>query len=126
MSYFYLFVALGVLLITALAMNISRVRMKEKIGNGDGNNDVLKVAIRAHMNSVEHILPFALIVFSLSQLQLESIYLAVSTYGFIIIRLLHSYSMLFSSFTIRKISAGLTYVFEVVGCLCIFLYVLQA
>jgi uncharacterized membrane protein YecN with MAPEG domain len=126
MNYFNLYVALGVLLITVLAMNVSRVRIKEKIGNGDGNNRTLKKAIRAHMNSVEHIIPFALILFSLVHIQFESKYISTFAIGFIIVRILHSYSMLSSAFKIRQISAGLTYIFEIAGCTFIFLNILQA
>lgn len=119
MNYFDLYVVLGVLLITALAMNVSRVRMKEKIGNGDGNNVSLKKAIRAHVNTLEHVLPFALVVFVLSQIGLQKLYLAIFALGFVIIRVLHSYGMLASKFKIRQMSAGLTYLFEVIGCLTI-------
>lgn len=126
MLYFNVFVALGVLLITLLAMNVSRVRIKEKIGNGDGNNKSLKKAIRAHMNTFEHVVPFALILFSLAHIQLQSIYLAIFAIGFIIVRLLHSYSMLSSAFKLRQVSAGLTYVFEISGCMVILFHSLQA
>jgi len=119
MNYFSLYVALGVLLITVLAMNVSRVRIREKIGNGDGNNASLKKAIRAHSNTLEHVVPFSLILFSLTQLQTSASHLAIFSMGFILIRLLHSYSMLWSNFKLRQLSAGLTYLFEVAGCLMV-------
>lgn len=119
MTYFYLYVGVGILLITALAINVSRVRIIEQIGNGDGNNRTLRKAIRAHMNSLEHILPFALIVFALAHMGLSPTLLAILVYGFLAIRLGHSYAMLKSQFKIRQITAGLTYIFQVLGCLAI-------
>ncbi len=116
MGFFSLHAALGVLLITALAMNVSRVRIKERIGNGDGGNPLLKKAIRTHMNAIEHIVPFSVVLFALTQVQLSTRYLAIFSIGFIFVRFLHSYSMLWSRFKLRQVAAGFTYLFEIVGC----------
>ncbi|TQV81535.1 MAPEG family protein [Aliikangiella coralliicola] len=119
MNYFYLYVSLSVLLVSLLAFNVSRIRIKERIAHGDGDSLALKKAIRAHMNTFEHATPFALVVFVLSQMGLQSVYLATLAIGFVVLRVLHSYSMLASKFMIRRISAALTYLFEIVGCLMI-------
>ncbi|PCJ14726.1 MAG: hypothetical protein COB04_14555 [Gammaproteobacteria bacterium] len=119
MIYFNLYVALGVLLITGLAMNVSRIRISQQIGNGDGDYGPLKKAMRAHMNTIEHVVPFALILFSLVHLELGPALLAVCCFGFIGVRLLHSYGMLSPAFKVRQLSAALTYGFEVVGCVLI-------
>ena len=119
MYYFNLYVGLGVLLITVLAMNISRLRFKENIAIGDGGNVDLKKAIRAHINSLEHIIPFGFIVLVLAQLDTGAPILLAATMGFILVRILHSYSMLSASFKLRQLSAGLTYTLEVLGCVTI-------
>lgn len=125
MYYFSLYAALGVLLITVLAMNVSRVRLQERIGNGDGGNKKLKKAIRAHMNTLEHILPYALLLFALTGLGLEQEYMAILALGFIVVRCMHSYSMLWSVFRLRQLSAALTYVFELVACLTILFFLFK-
>jgi uncharacterized protein len=119
MDYFSLYVAMGILLVTVLAINVSRIRVKEKIGNGDGENPLLKKAIRTHMNALEHILPFSIILLALTRVQLSIQYLAIFSIGFILIRLLHSYSMLWSKFKLRQMAAILTYLFEFLGCFVI-------
>ena len=116
MEFFTLHVALGMLLITILAMNVSVTRIKLKIGNGDGDNPKLKKAIRAHMNTLEHIIPFAIILWALTQVSLSTQWLGFFSLGFILIRLVHGYSMLFSRFKLRQVSAALTYLFELLGC----------
>jgi len=116
MDYFILYAALGVLLVTLLAMNVSMTRIRLKIGNGDGNNATLKKAIRAHMNAFEHVLPFAVILFALTQVSIGALWMGFFAIGFILIRALHGYAMLFSKFKLRQVSAGLTYLFELLGC----------
>lgn len=64
MNIFAGFVASSVLLIVLLAMNVSRVRIKYQVANGDAGNKAIKSAIRAHMNTFEHTLPFALLLLS--------------------------------------------------------------
>lgn len=121
MDYFAFFVAFGVLLITALAMNVSRVRIKIQVGNGDGDNPLLKKAIRAHMNTIEHLVPYSLVLFSLVHVGINTIYLAIFTVGFLTVRLVHTYGMLWSNFKVRKISAGLSYLFELSACIALLL-----
>ncbi len=119
MNYFHLYGALAVLLITALALNVSFTRIKEKIGNGDGNNKKLRKAIRAHINTLEHVIPFALLLLVLSQLHLSAPNMAFYALGFLAVRFTHSYGILFSQFKMRQVAAGLCYLFEVAACLTI-------
>ncbi|GAA6133674.1 hypothetical protein NBRC116188_04630 [Oceaniserpentilla sp. 4NH20-0058] len=122
MNYFYLYTGLGVLLITVLAMNVTRIRWVQKIPDGDNDYLPLKLAIRTHMNNLEHIVPFALLIFSLSEIKIESIYLGTLAFGFISLRVLNSYSMLASIFKLRVVTADLTYLFEFIGCLLVIWY----
>ena len=114
-----LFIGLSVLLIVILAMNISRLRMKYKVANGDGNNKEITKAIRAHMNSLEHILPFSLLLYVLQSQSISQIIFAILAFGFLSIRLLHTYSMLSSKFKLRQITAASTYFIELCGCVLV-------
>jgi uncharacterized membrane protein YecN with MAPEG domain len=110
---------MSVLLIVMLAMNISRLRIKHKIANGDGSNKAVVKAIRAHMNSLEHILPFTLLLYVLQTQAISELLFSILSFGFLGIRLLHSYSMLNSKFKTRQITAASTYIFELSGCILV-------
>ncbi|MFV1872105.1 MAG: MAPEG family protein [Oleiphilus sp.] len=116
---FNLFIGLSVLLIIMLAMNISRLRMKYKVANGDGNNKEINKAIRAHMNSLEHILPFSLLLYVLQTQMTSTVIFAILAFSFLCIRLLHSYSMLSSKFKLRQITAASTYFLELSACILV-------
>ncbi|MDX1755709.1 MAG: MAPEG family protein [Marinobacter sp.] len=119
MNIYGIYLALAILLIVLLAMNISRLRISEKIANGDGGNRKLIKAIRAHMNTLEHIVPFSLLLFFLDSQSLSSLLFSSLAFGFLAIRFLHSYSMLSSKFRLRQMTAALTYFAEVVACLLV-------
>ena len=119
MNDFSLFVGLSVFLIVILAMNVSRLRMRERVANGDGGNKTLAKAIRAHMNAVEHVLPFALLLFVLRAQAAPGLFFAAMAYGFLAVRVLHAWSMLGSRFRLRQFAAGATYLLELVGCLAV-------
>ena len=108
MDWFKFYVFANVLIITLLALNISRLRMTERVANGDGGRVSLKKAIRAHANGVEHVLPYGLIIFALQDASL----LMVLVLGFTVARVLHSVSMLGAFFNLRRLAALLTYGFE--------------
>ena len=52
-----LYAALVALLVLVLAMRVSSVRWRLKIGMGDGGDPVLRRAVRAHANAIEWALP---------------------------------------------------------------------
>lgn len=115
MFYFQLYALLSVLLITVLAFNVSRVRIRERIANGDGHVD-LKKAIRAHMNALEHCLPFGLLVLALAQMNPLAPWLSILVLAFIVARVLHAVSMVGAQLRLRQASAGVTYLLELAGC----------
>ena len=119
MVYFYLYVAFGVLLITFLAANVSRVRMQEKIAHGDGDSKRLKTAIRAHMNSLEQMLPYGFVVLVLASQGSSTGLMAVMVFGFLVTRLCFAYGFMNRKFKVRQITAGLSYLFQLAGCLLI-------
>lgn len=106
-------VTILILWVTLLAANISRIRFKERVGLGDGGKLSLKKASRAHINAVEHTIPFCLITYVLSSNDTSSITLISIFTVFLLSRFLHAYSYYISNDIIRQASAGVTY-------LCIF------
>lgn len=52
-------IALG---LTALSLNISRLRLKHKVSFGDGGHKDLLVAVRAHGNALEQSMLFAVLL----------------------------------------------------------------
>ncbi|PTY36068.1 hypothetical protein BGP77_01750 [Saccharospirillum sp. MSK14-1] len=92
--WFSLFVAANALLLLILALNVSLVRRRFKISNGDGDQPELQRAIRAHANGVEYTPVFALLVLTLS-LQLAADWLlAVLVIGFTLGRVMHGLGMI--------------------------------
>lgn len=88
-----IYVALGTLLIVALAFRVSLHRKKYQVGIGAGNQLQLDLAIRSHGNAVEN-LPLALLLLSIA----ESIGLplwAVHSSGIVLIvsRVLHAWGL---------------------------------
>ena len=67
MDWFKFYVFANVLIITLLALNVSRLRMFERVANGDGGKVSLKKAIRAHANGVEHVMPYGLVMYALQE-----------------------------------------------------------
>lgn len=120
--WFNLYVALNAGLLTLLACNVSRHRMREHVPNGDGGKTVLKRAIRAHGNGVEHVTIFGLLVLALTATTLPS-----STLGFLVLsfsfgRLAHAWGMLGPQFNARRIGAGLTFLLELVAVALLLVY----
>jgi len=116
MEIFNLYVLCSVLLLSILAMNVSRLRMQEKVANGDGGNKTLRGAIRSHANALEFLLPFALIILALDSGSTDRGLVAFLAFNFIFIRIAHAWSMISMLFKLRQITAGATYLFMIVGC----------
>jgi len=113
--WFQMFVCLNAGLVTLLALNISRLRMREKVSNGDGDKLVLKKAIRAHGNGVEHVTIFGLCVLALEAGAASAPLLGTLVLGFTLSRVAHAAGMLVGHFNIRRVAAGVTYLFEIVA-----------
>ncbi len=112
MSPFYLYVFLSMGLITLLALNISFSRIRFRIGLGDGGNLVIKKAIRAHINALEHCVPYGFIVFSLASLNVNADTINLLTAIFLIARLGHVASLYMSHGNLRRSSATVVYLVE--------------
>ncbi len=121
-AWFSVFVFFNVGLLTLLALNVSRVRIREHQAHGDGGKAHLSRAIRAHGNGVEHAIPFALILLALESCPAHTISLMTLSIGFSIARVMHATAMLGSFFQLRRIAALLTYLFEALGVIAIPVY----
>ena len=115
MLYFQIYALVVMLALTLLAMNVSRIRIKERIANGHEHRD-LKIANRTHMNTLEHAVPYGLLLLALVQAGVPGTVMAVLVFGFLAAKLAHACSMLASRLRWRQITAGLTYLFELAGC----------
>ncbi|WP_088329412.1 MAPEG family protein [Lacimicrobium sp. SS2-24] len=117
--WFALLAATQSLLLLALALNVSRIRMRHKISLGDGNNKALMAAIRTHSNSIEQAPCFVLVVLALTLIDATSPMLPVLVIGFTLARLAHAWGMLYRVFMARRIGAGLTYVFQLLAIIAV-------
>jgi len=120
-TWFAIFVALNTLLLLMLTLNISRLRIANKIANGDGENKTLRQAIRAHGNGIEHTPIYGLAILALSFLQLGTSWLAALVFAFTGARLVHAYGMLFKNFNARRVGSSLTFLLQGISVVALFL-----
>lgn len=98
------------LLIMGLALNVSKVRIQNKVSLGDGDNKVVRGAIRAHGNAVEYI-PIILILLFIYELQGGNlIVLWVMGAMLVASRFFHAWGMLRHIFIFRRYGATVTYI----------------
>lgn len=121
MEIFNLFVGLGCLLIIILAINVSRLRYKERIAHGDGDNKKLRNAIVAHSNALEHIIPFALILYVLIAQNTNDSLVQSLAIGFLILRVIHAAGITQFVFRAWQVSSGLSYALIIYSS-CLILY----
>jgi len=62
-----LYASLSALLIVRLSLSVIKLRRKNRVSVGDGGNEALQLAIRAHSNAVEYI-PIALMLLFMLEL----------------------------------------------------------
>ncbi len=117
--WFSLLIAINSLLVLALAINVSRLRIKHKVSLGDGGNKCLMAAIRAHCNALEQLPIFAIVMIALTFLEASTILLSILVIGFSLARIFHAYGMLYRAFVARRIGAGFTYVFQFIAAVSV-------
>lgn len=115
--YFWLgaFAAANTLLLTLLALNVSRVRIRERVSHGDGGVLALKKAMRAHGNGVEHLVVVGLQVLALELMGASPAVLATLVLVFTGSRIVHAAGMLGSLAGLRRAGAVGTYLSELGG-----------
>ncbi|MGZ5044630.1 MAG: MAPEG family protein [Methylobacter sp.] len=62
-----IYASLSALLIVRLSLSVIKLRRKNRVSVGDGGNEALQLAIRAHSNAVEYI-PMALMLLLMLEL----------------------------------------------------------
>ncbi|MES3039671.1 MAG: MAPEG family protein [Pseudomonadota bacterium] len=112
---FTLFVAFHAVLLTLLALNVVRLRISQRIPNGDGNSVPLKKAIRAHANAVEQVILFALVLLALTYQAKSPELLMLLAGSFCAVRLVHALGMLQPHRLARQLGAGLTFALQIAG-----------
>lgn len=103
---------LSVLLLTGLSLHVSRVRLRHRVFLGDGDIKELRVAIRAHGNTVEHLTPLLLLLVVYELLGARK--LLVDMFGLAIItaRICYAAGYLGRVGLLRQTGASLTYATE--------------
>lgn len=107
--WFTLFVAANSLLLLLLTINVSRLRIKNKISLGDGGNTDLNKAIRVHANGTEQAPVYGLILLSLVYAGASNTVLMLLVISFTLSRVIHAYGMLCKSPISRRMGAAVTY-----------------
>jgi len=107
--WFILFTIANGLILLILAINVSRLRIKNQIGRGDGGNIDLIKAIGAHANGTEQVPIFGLIILSLEFTAATSVMLGLLVVSFTASRLFHAYGILYKTPILVRIGAGITY-----------------
>lgn len=110
LEWFYIFVAVNGLFLVAVSVSISLLRIKHRVSYGDGGNTTLRKAIRIHMNGVEQVPIFGLLLLALALIGVSEMYMAALVYVFTAARLSHGYGMLRKIRLFRQAGAILTYV----------------
>ncbi len=107
------FVALLSLLTVGLAFNVSLGRMRHRIPHGEGPNRELARATRAHMNSVEHLVPLGLLLLSYALLGGTSAAIVSIGIVAVVARVALSVGILRKgAFPLRRFGAYATYLLE--------------
>lgn len=117
--WFELFIFVNVLIVTVLGINVSRVRIRERVPHGDGGNLTVKKAIRAHGNAVEHVAIFALVVLALELAAAPAALLATLVAIFSAARFMHPFGMLGQAFWARRTGASISFLCELVGVIAV-------
>lgn len=93
------------LLLMALSLNISRLRLAHKISFGDGGIKELTLATRAHGNSVEQSLVFIVLLYFMETAPAASTQIALMLgIAFIVARIVYCMAMFTRRLLIRQIA----------------------
>ena len=109
MTAFIWITIISVCWVTLLALNISRLRMRDRVGVGDGGNLNIKKALRAHINALEHTVPFVLINLALVHLDASESFMCWNAFFFYASRVGHASSFISGSTQTRQATASVTY-----------------
>jgi uncharacterized membrane protein YecN with MAPEG domain len=90
------------LLLTALSINVSRLRIRYKVSYGHAGHTDLEVAVRAHGNTLEQAMLFLILLVVAELVKAPSTALAITAHVFVAARALHAYGMLGRKLPLRQ------------------------
>ena len=103
-----IYASLAALLIVRLALSVIKLRRKKRISVGDGGNEELQLAIRAHSNAVEYI-PITLLLLLMLELNgAPKILIHVFGASLLIGRILHAMGLPAKDFRKRILGMQIT------------------
>jgi len=117
--WFVIFVAANSTILLLLTLNVSRLRIKQKVSWGDGGNKELMKAIRVHANGTEQVPIYSLIILALTFLNASNVLLLSLVVVFTASRIIHAYGMLYKKPLLRQVGAAITYVSQGVSVIAL-------
>lgn len=97
------------LLLIALSLNVSRLRMRYRVSFGDADNPALTAAIRAHGNSLEQSTLFILLLYFIdTSTSLSAAWVIGLGVAFVVLRLSYCAALLGRQLLLRQVSHGLS------------------
>lgn len=114
------FTASLAILITVLAINVSRQRLGRRISLGDAGNRKLNRLVRAHANAVEHAVVMVplMILYEMNGGNIDIA--AVMATVFLLARIVHAWALTEKASTLRRqVSAGVCYLLELLAAVLV-------
>ena len=113
LTYSPFFVALLFLLVTALALNTSRNRLRTHVIFGDGGDEALRRASRAHGNAIEHVTVIAILLLLFELQGAGRVAIVAVGVAALVARALHATAFLAKVRRIGLVGVVITYSLEV-------------
>ena len=110
--WFIIFIAANSTMLLLFSINVSRLRLKQKVAwgdSGDSGDKALMKAIRVHANGTEQVPIYALIMLSLVFTGASNNILSALVIIFTLSRIIHAYGMLGKKPILRQAGAAVTY-----------------
>ena len=109
-NYLYLVTAILLFIFIALSFNAAFTRRKSGLAVGEGNNETLLRAVRAHGNFSEFTPMFLISLFLIDHISKNCEYILVIGSGFILGRIFHAFSMFLKKGILRVAGMMLTFI----------------
>ena len=119
LTYSPFFVALLFLFVTALALNTSRHRRRTRVRFGDGGDDSLRRANRAHGNAIEHVTVIAILLVLFEYQGAAKTWIVVVGTAALIARALHAAAFIGKIRRIGLVGVVMTYSLELFLCVSV-------
>lgn len=102
------------MLLIALSVNISRLRLAHKVSFGDGGIKELALAVRAHGNTLEQSLIFVLLLYFIeADARLDSRAALALGGAFVLVRMLYCAALFKRALRVRQVAHGLTVLLQI-------------